>query len=165
MKIHSGFTLIELMITVAVLVIVLTVAIPSFNSTIQNSRSTALANDLSGALNLARSEAVKRGAEVRVCPRNAAGTACSGTDWTAGWLVLVPGGAVLRVWDAPRGEAVIQQVPNSLTNAEVRFGPLGGLENEARTLRSRFVGCRGEQARDIAIGSAGHISVTRVACP
>lgn len=161
-----GFTLIELMITIAVLVITLTLAVPSFRNIIQNNRSTALANELSSAINLGRSEAIKRGQEVRVCPRNPLGTGCTGNDWTVGWLVRETGagGAVLRVWDAPRAGAIITYDPDTI-NAVIRFDGLGGLANQPRTIALRFDGCTGEQARQIDVGAAGRISVRRVACP
>ena len=82
-KKSAGFTLIELIITVAIAGILVTVAIPSFNSTISSNRLTNSANDLVGALNLARSEAVKRGMQVTLSN----GTANS--DWgSAGWTVF-----------------------------------------------------------------------------
>ena len=62
----QSFTLIELVAIIAIVGILVTVAIPSFNSTITSSRLTSYANDLVGALNLARSEAVRRGISVTV---------------------------------------------------------------------------------------------------
>ena len=55
----SGFTLVELMITLAIAGILVAVGIPSFNSTISDSRLTSYANEFVTALNLARSEAIK----------------------------------------------------------------------------------------------------------
>jgi type IV fimbrial biogenesis protein FimT len=62
----GGFTLIELLITLAVLAIVLAFAVPSFTNLIENSRVTTQTNNLLAAVNLARSEAVKRGVEVSI---------------------------------------------------------------------------------------------------
>ncbi|ENA33281.1 MULTISPECIES: GspH/FimT family pseudopilin [Pseudomonas] len=101
MRSVRGFTLIELMVTVAVLAIVLTIAVPSFSNLIQSSRTNALVNELNGTLQIARSEALKRRKNVIVCRRNEAGTACdNGTDWSNGWLIRQVGGDVIRVWDA-----------------------------------------------------------------
>lgn len=82
-----GFTLIELMVTLAIATILLTIAVPNFVVFVQNNRLTSQANDLVTALNYARSEAIKGGAPVTVCGR-ASNTACGGaTTWDAGYLV------------------------------------------------------------------------------
>jgi type IV fimbrial biogenesis protein FimT len=78
-----GFTLLELMITVAIAAILLGIAIPSFIGSIRSNRLTASANDLVTALNVARSEAVKRGRNVTVASKN--GT----TNWKDGWDVFI----------------------------------------------------------------------------
>ncbi len=84
----SGFTLIELLVTVAMMVIVLTLGVPSFKELIQNNRLTAATNELVTALNLARSEAIKRGRRVTVC-KSADGSTCTNSgDWKQGWIVF-----------------------------------------------------------------------------
>ena len=61
MRYKHGFTLLELMITVVIAVIVVTIAIPSFATLMENQRMTTNTNDLIGALKQARSEAVEAG--------------------------------------------------------------------------------------------------------
>ncbi|WP_237068694.1 GspH/FimT family pseudopilin [Microbulbifer guangxiensis] len=63
---QSGFTLVELMMVVAILAIVMSIGVPSFNSMIKNNRLSAASNDIAGALHYARSEAVRRGRNVQV---------------------------------------------------------------------------------------------------
>jgi type IV fimbrial biogenesis protein FimT len=83
----AGFSLIELMVTVAVLVLVVLVAAPSFDTMFLNSRLTAYSGDFVAATQTARSEAIKRNARVLLCA-SSNGTACDGTDWRQGWLVV-----------------------------------------------------------------------------
>lgn len=59
MKNQTGFTLLELIVTIAIAAILVTIALPSFNNTIENSRTTAAANAIVGALSYGRSEAIK----------------------------------------------------------------------------------------------------------
>lgn len=90
---ENGFTLIELMVTVAVSAIVLSVAVPGFQDLIRNNRLATQANQLVTALNLARSEAIKRGVRVTVCKTNdpdATTPSCStSANWQQGFIVFV----------------------------------------------------------------------------
>lgn len=87
---QTGFTLIELIITLCITVIVLTVAVPSFTTTIQNNRATTQVNDFVTTLNLARSEAIKRGTRISIC-KSADASSCdtSTTGWEQGWIVFI----------------------------------------------------------------------------
>src|SRR5690554_1833817 len=67
---HSGFTLIELMIVVALIAIIAMVAVPGFSSLIESNRHKSTTNNVIGILNYARSEAVRRGEPVSVRARN-----------------------------------------------------------------------------------------------
>jgi len=90
---QSGFTLIELIIALAIGIITMTIAIPSFLTTIQNSHLTTETNKLVADINLARSEAIKRSADVWICGSanpSAAAPVCAGsTTWTTGWLLFI----------------------------------------------------------------------------
>ncbi len=100
-----GFTLIELMVTLAVLGILLTVAVPNFQTFVMNGRMASQTNDLITALNLARSEAVRRAANVTVCA-SSNGTSCTG-GWAAGWIVLDAAGTPIRVQQALGGGSTL----------------------------------------------------------
>ncbi|MGD9888547.1 MAG: GspH/FimT family pseudopilin [Halothiobacillaceae bacterium] len=76
MKPH-GFTLLELMITIAIAAILLAIAVPSFQGLINSSRLTGTTNELVAALSQARSEAIRTNARVSICASNN-NTACTG---------------------------------------------------------------------------------------
>ena len=79
--INQGMTLIELMIVISISAILVALAAPNFSPTIRNIRLTTATNDLLASLNLARSEAVKRGRDVVLGK--------SGANWENGWEIFV----------------------------------------------------------------------------
>lgn len=78
----KGFTLIELMITLAILGVILGLAAPAMSDFVTRQRVSGQANELMLALAYARSEAVKQGTDVAVLPATNAGS-----GWTDGWCV------------------------------------------------------------------------------
>lgn len=77
-----GFTLVELLTALAIAAILMTLAAPSFQRMLQRQRVNTTANDFFAAINLARSEAIQRGARVDLVPLD-------GADWAQGWVVFV----------------------------------------------------------------------------
>lgn len=88
--IMNGVTLLELMVTVAIVAILGALAAPSFQAMIQANRTRTVASELLATLNLARSEAARRGQPVSIC-RSSNGSSCSssGTGWDQGWIAFV----------------------------------------------------------------------------
>ncbi|MBI5449923.1 MAG: GspH/FimT family pseudopilin [Gammaproteobacteria bacterium] len=85
---QRGFTLYELIITIVIAGILVSVGVPSFQGLILDNRRLAAVNDLVSSFHYARSEAVKRGRQVSVCP-TVNGAQCSGQNWENGWLIFV----------------------------------------------------------------------------
>ncbi len=78
-----GFTLIELIVTISIAAILAGIAIPSFSPIIQSTQLTTYANELVTSLNLARSEAVKRGVQVSVRRKGS-----TNQNWDSGWDIF-----------------------------------------------------------------------------
>jgi type IV fimbrial biogenesis protein FimT len=78
----GGFTLIELMVTVAIAAILMMIAAPSFVSFQRNSELTGAANSLLASINAARSEGMKRNMTAMVVPAD-------GSTWESGWIVFI----------------------------------------------------------------------------
>lgn len=89
MKNIHAFTLVELLVTLAVFSILALAAIPAFNGYVINNRIVTDTNNFVGALNLARNEAMKRRADISIC-RSTDGVTCATTTgtWNQGWLVF-----------------------------------------------------------------------------
>jgi len=92
----GGFTLIELVVTLAIVAVLVTWAMPSMREIVQNNRMVALANDMVSDLSLARSEAIKRAATAGVC-MSATGTLCDGASWQGGRIVYSTSNGVFTV--------------------------------------------------------------------
>lgn len=175
MKRSRGFTLIELMITLVLAAIILTLAVPGFQDIIRNNRAATQANELVTALGLARSEAVKRGARVSLCPSADQASCTGGTDWSGGWIVFrdtaandgaapVVDGDPIRAWGALVGDSQLNGPAN------VRFRPLGDVIGPPVgpalvPFVHRIPGCGAGDGRNIEVNMAGRALVTRVDCP
>lgn len=90
MRTSRGMTVLELMISMAILAIVSTLAVPGFSSLHHNAGRTAAVNSFIHALYLARSEAIKRGTVVSLC-KSTDGQTClnRAPEWSGGWMVFV----------------------------------------------------------------------------
>jgi type IV fimbrial biogenesis protein FimT len=169
-NVQTGFTLVELMITLAVGIIILTIGIPAFNNVMTSNQTSAYTNDLVSALRLARSEAIKRGEGVTVCASNAAYTACNSTNWQNGWLVFTDPDndrtytagtdELIRIWQAPEGDIIF----NAATPSSIRFLGSGELSGNLNDFALQLSGCYLNQARTISISRMGRTEINHSDC-
>ncbi len=128
---RAGFTLIELVVTILVAAILITIAVPSFEHITVSSRLTTTANSLVDALNTARMEAIKRNADVQFCGSIDNGdssdlkTAC-GTDQ--------PGAVYALTGTAAASSAVQVQAAPVQSTASLRLPTVNAIQFDARGL-------------------------------
>jgi type IV fimbrial biogenesis protein FimT len=173
-----GFSLLELMVVVSITAILLTVGIPSFQSTMLRARGAALADTLITSIYFARSEAVSRNALVSLCA-SIDGVACNGaaTNWNSGWIAVDATNNLIKTWEVDAATSIVRLfnqanvvndpnrlVFNSLGEASLRNG--AGLDLGATTivLTTEVVNCGVNQERNIRVGNPGNVIVDRVNC-
>lgn len=157
-----GVTILEVMVAVAIISIITGLAVPSLRSTIQNSRAAAHSNTFIAALNLARSEAVKRRATVTICT-SSNGTNCraagstDANNWHKGWIVTV-NATVLRVDTGM--DTAFSLVGD--TN-QVAFSSTGS-STTTPNFTLTAAGCVNNNNRLISLGVTGRVNVEKTSC-
>jgi type IV fimbrial biogenesis protein FimT len=152
-----GFTLVELLVTIAFAAILLALAAPSFKRTIQSNNMSSAVNTFMTDLRYARSEAIRRGGHVILCRTDApesatpscdtsAGT--TGKGWATGWIVVhdvdgsgnwSTGDTTLRQQSAVAGiDAILEGTPSSAT--KFTFTATGRLSDVASAAKVKFGG-------------------------
>ena len=161
-----GFTLVELLITLAVLAILLALAGPAFRDLILNNRRATQVNEMMASLNLARAEAVKRGTGTVVCIRDTGDPPdCSQTAvaWEQGWIVVVDSNRDAS-FSTANGDLLVQQHQALAANTTLRgnnnmtrriqFGTRGTTSNNG-TLRFCDTTRGQQEVRGIVVSGTG----------
>ena len=123
-----GFTLIELLVVLAILVIGTGIAAPQWSKMMGSNRIQTAASAFQGDMQYARTEAVRRGSWVSICPSSDGASCLTANTWHSGWIVFndINGNGVydantesppLRVRNATRGGDTITAAPQPATNA------------------------------------------------
>ena len=144
--IERGFTLIELMVTVSVLAILLAVAAPSFSSFVAGQKVKSASNDLTTALILARSEAIKRNADIVIAPVTA-------DSWASGWSVTAAGTTLLQ-------QQALFGVSLTKTPSTITYRSSG-----RPTATSSFEIAGASTVRCLSVDTSGIPSTKKAACP
>jgi type IV fimbrial biogenesis protein FimT len=167
----SGYTLVELLVALAVAAVLVTVAVPGFAGLLAEQRVITTTNRFISALHLARTEAVRRGGRVTLCA-SADGLACgSSAGYGGGWLVVdgpAPGQPltsateVLRVF-GPTGGVSVEG--NGSMAAYVSFLPSGETRQLGGALQMGTVTvCDGRRGRRVVISRTGRPRVEAEPC-
>lgn len=155
----DGFTLVELMVTLAVIGILAIIATPSMTDLINNSRATAQTEELVASLQLARAEAIRRNARVTIC----AGTAgvCSGSGTWDNWTVFGRDKtAAVATTDVIRDTAASTSMQVAGPAAGIVYKPSGMIDGQQslEVTKSSYKRC-------LTVLISGVVSVAKGACP
>jgi len=179
MKRDNGFTLIELLVTMVVVVTLLAIGVPSTQQFIKNNRVSGQAAKLIIALQVARSEAIKRGSGTVICASTDQLTCSGDTNWATGWIsfsdldqdgALDGDGACTTDAELLSKECIIRTNTTlnrvTLTGGDdrVRFLPDGLASNGPVSFVLKADDCEQLQQRSITVTQQGHTSSTKQVC-
>jgi len=164
MKPTQGFTIIEMMIGIAVLAVILTTAVPALGSFFEQQRLTAEANHLVAHLQFARGQAISRNTRVAACPSTDGATCTGGNRWGDGWIVYLDPEKTGQPGDTDDVLRVVQGV-EGLTAASggryrVRFKPSGMAYGTNLTINLCTPGDP-DAARAVIVSNPGRVRATR----
>lgn len=171
---NSGFTLMELIVTMALAAVVLTLGVPMFQDVIRNNRLATTVNEFVGALQLARSESIKRGVRVTLC-KSANGTSCaSGGGYEQGWIVFADpnnnatvdaGETVIRVFEAISADASMTLAGNTHVARYISFAATGTTQLTSGAFQAGTLTlCQAPKARQVVINSVGRVRTVVATC-
>jgi len=154
----QGFTLVELMVTVAVMVILAAVAMPSMTAMINNGRVVGQTEELVTALQLARAEAIRRNARVTVCA--GAGGVCNGSATWGNYTIFGRDNTLaVPVNDVIRDTSATTSVSVTGPAAGIVYKPSGMIDAQ-RTLEVDKYGNK----RCLSVLISGVVTVSKGAC-
>ena len=171
-KTQLGFTLLEMLVAMAIGAVLLSVALPSFQSLMGSSQMTATANTLVHSLQTSRSEAIKRARSVGLCTSSNSMTAnpscTNGVGYDAGWIVYVDDngngsrdGAEDLVLQVEERSGAFTFTPDAAFSDQVYFNDAGYSTNVADIPLSGRIAIdygSGIELREVIISANGRIS-------
>ena len=157
---QSGFTIMELLMAIAIVGILAGIALPSFNYAIANNKVSSNANEVVGAFNLARSEATQRGSRINIS------SVSGGTDWATGYRIWRDANAN-AAYDAGEEIRVFEAIDSGLTLtgsvAGINFNALGFASGTMTLTLCSDQAAVNDRQLDVAL--SGRVNINQFNCP
>ncbi|MBF0264570.1 MAG: GspH/FimT family pseudopilin [Gammaproteobacteria bacterium] len=173
----QGFNLLELMVTLSISITLMMIAVPSYQSTVQNNQLSGTANDLYSALSFSRNLAINQSSYFTICASVNLQTCSNSTNWATGWIIFkdrdgdtvfehngnstlceTTDDCLIRVWD-------IQELSTHFTgNTSAITFDLNGLPLTTANFSLYSSNCSGQEKRTISVNSTGRANVTFSNC-
>ena len=174
----SGFTLLELMVVLAIVAILTTMAVPPFSRMLQSNTMSSTVNSFLADMRFSRSEAMRRGGGVVMCrsdapeapvPACGSGAGVSGNGWASGWIVYLDGnndgvvsaGDLLRVQPPVTSMNSIMEAGSS-SSTQFRFTPTGRLVDPSSATSLQFGGnavFTSDMQRTVCVNAGGRARI------
>lgn len=160
---YRGFTLTELIITLIIVAIIVAYAVPNYVRLIQENKLVTVTNELLASLNFAKSESIRQGVSVSVCPTiDINSTSCNMSSWSGGWIVYkTVFGQIALI---KRYEPLPVDINISLMSEPITFNATGFLNSKPISLIVSPKQCLQTDTRIIDISTSGRMSVKKQRC-
>jgi|SaaInl4_200m_RNA_FD_contig_51_453113_length_699_multi_6_in_0_out_0_1 type IV fimbrial biogenesis protein FimT len=175
----SGYTLLELLITIALVSILMGIGIPSFKSTIESNRLESQAYDLSTVFSLARMEGIDKSVTMSICSSSDQATCSGSNNWANGWILFRDINAngvvdtpdctddskdcVIKVWPVLSGSSVLTANGNFVTYAT--DGRIVGATINLTLTADTPANCGANQKRSFSVTATGKVNMVKSDCP
>lgn len=163
----QGFTLVEMLVTIAVVAVLAGLAVPSFQTLMVSRNLDSVADTLASDFRYTRSEAIKRTTFVSICA-SSSGTACAGSLWKDGWIVFIDdngngafdaGDAIIRVQQTMSGIGSIASTNPINDRTTFVFQPSGWSKTASQTFLVASSGNAGVPARLVCVSNKGRAAI------
>ena len=171
-KAEAGFTLIEILLALAVAAVLMSIALPPLRDLLQRQRIVSAANELVANINLARQHAVLKREIAVMCPSLDAASCTGGNRWEHGWIVFRDpdrNGAPDLSTDVLRVGSVVENLLiDSAGRTRIRYMPSGAASGTNLTIKLCDTGFP-DQSRAVVVSNPGRPRVgelpAHLSCP